>query len=57
MYYFHIFTLIATNLTLIVRTTITIYHAFSELEGLLAESIRFGVRVEKVAQNQALKPL
>ena len=47
MYYFRIFSLIATNLGLIVKTTITIYHAFSELLGLLAETIRFGVRVEK----------
>ncbi len=47
MYYFHIFTLIATNLGLIVKTAITIYHTFSELMGLLAETIRFGVRVEK----------
>lgn len=47
MYYFRIFSLFATNLGLIVKTAITIYHAFSELAGLLAETIRFGVRVEK----------
>lgn len=47
MYFFHIFTLFGTNLGLIVKTAITIYHTFSELLGLLAETIRFGVRVEK----------